>query len=139
MAVEKKESDSRNTKFHNDVKKIVEEEAKQLDVDPSVFNFDMSKIGDTNNFGTIVSNSGKALKIGGILERPPELYAGFMNYKQFRGVGERKVLMYSQPIPISEFISKINQPDAGEVLGLTSEQVEDYRKLINAADKSYTK
>lgn len=139
LAKQRTEKESSSTKIHNDITNTVKEQAEKLNLDPSVFNFDMESIGDTNNFGTIVSNSGTQVKIGGILEKTPQLYSGYMNYKQFRGVGQRKVMMYSQPIEVSEFIEKINQPDAGEELGLTDEQVEDYRKLINAADQSYGK
>lgn len=139
LAKKQTEREARNTKIHNEFTNTVREQAEKLNLDPSVFNFDMGTIGDTNHWGTIVSNTGVPVKVGGIFEMPPDQYAGYMNYKQFRGVGNRKVMMYSQPIQVSEFMEKINQPDAGQELGLTDEQVEDYRKLINAADQSYGK
>lgn len=139
QAKKKTEKEARSSKIHSEFTSTVREQAEKLNLDPSVFNFDLETIGDTNNFGTLVSNEGKALKMGGIFEKTPQLYSGYMNYKQFRGAGKNKVMMYSQPIPVSEFIEKINQPDAGEELDLTDEQVEDYRELINAADQSYGK
>lgn len=133
----KKEKRTQEMKgFQRDVKNIVDIAANEVGVDSSVFNFDVDTIGETNNFGTIVTSSGKPLKIGFPFELPPEKYTGFMNYKQFRGGNAgRRVLMYSQPIEISEFIKKINLPNAEEELGLTSELVEDYRKLINRANE----
>tara|TARA_B100000963_G_scaffold362013_1_gene402048 strand:- start:957 stop:2405 length:1449 start_codon:yes stop_codon:yes gene_type:complete len=126
----------RGKELHDKIEKAVSEEAGKMGINPSVFNFDQTKIGNTNNFGTLVSNSGKTVKLGGILEKPPEGYAGFMNYMQSRGVG-RTTPMYSQPIQISEFIQKINQPNAGSELGLTPEQVEEYKALINAVDQKF--
>ena len=69
LAKERTEKEARNSKIHSEFTNTVREQAEKLNLDPSVFNFDLETIGDTNNFGTLVSNEGKALKIGGIFEK----------------------------------------------------------------------
>ena len=112
--------------------------SKETGVSADVFNFDTKTIGDSNQLGTLISNEGKQVNIGGMFESPEDGYTGYMNYKQARG-GKNKKLLYSKPILISEFIQKINGPDAESELGLTSKQVKDYKKLINSTNSKSEK
>lgn len=128
----------KQTNFQNGVQDIVGLSSKETGVSADVFNFDTKTIGDSNQLGTLISNKGKQLNIGGFFESPPSSYAGYMNYKQMRG-GKNKKLLFSKPILISEFIQKINGPDAEGELGLTPKQVKDYKKLINSANSKSEK
>jgi hypothetical protein len=122
---------------HDEIKTIFEDTAKELNIDSSVFNFNTETMGDSDRLGTLITSKGGVIPFGGIFERVPEDYAGRMTYKQYRGGGKRKKLMYSSPIPIHEFYEKINSDDAADELGLRPEQVLQYRKLANAADEAF--
>lgn len=131
--------DTKRLDVQSKIKNLVESTAKTVGEDSGVFNFDPQTIGEFNRWGTLISTKGAVIPFGGIIESPPEGYAGYMNYKQFRGAGKRKKLLFSKPIAISEFIEKINSDDATDELDLTPEQVEQYKKIINAADEASKK
>jgi len=131
--------DTKRLGVQSKIKNLVESTAKTIGEDSGVFNFDPQTIGEFNRWGTLISTKGTVIPFGGIIESPPEGYAGYMNYKQFRGAGKRKKLLFSKPIAISEFIEKINSDDAADELDLTPEQVEQYKKIINAADEASKK
>lgn len=133
MEKEQKERKELKNNFQKGVQDMVKLSSKEVGVDADVFNFDTKTIGDSNQLGTLISNEGKQVNIGGMFKSPEDGYTGYMNYKQARG-GKNKKLLYSKPILISEFIQKINGPDAESELGLTSKQVKDYKKLINSAN-----
>ena len=138
VAKEKKELLSRKDNFQNGVQNLVDLASKETGVSADVFNFDAKTIGDSNQLGTLISNEGKQVNIGGMFKSPDDGYTGYMNYKQMRG-GKNKKLLFSKPILISEFIQKINGPDAEGELGLTSKQVKDYKKLINSTNSKSEK
>jgi hypothetical protein len=138
VAKEKKELLSRKDNFQNGVQNLVDLASKETGVSADVFNFDTKTIGDSNQLGTLISNKGKQVNIAGFFTSPDDGYTGYMNYKQMRG-GKNKKLLFSKPILISEFIQKINGPDAEGELGLTSKQVKDYKKLINSTNSKSEK
>ena len=138
VAREKEELLSKQDNFQNGVQNMVDLSSKETGVSANVFNFDIKTIGDSNQMGTLISNGGKQVNIGGLFTSPDDGYAGYMNYKQMRGLKNKK-LLFSKPILISEFIEKINGPDAEGELGLTSKQVKDYKKLINSANSKSDK
>ena len=138
VAKEKEELLSRKDNFQNGVQDLVDLASKETGVSADVFNFDTKTIGDSNQSGTLISNEGKQVNIGGMFKSPDDGYTGYMNYKQMRG-GKNKKLLFSKPILISEFIQKINGPDAEGELGLTSKQVKDYKKLINSTNSKSEK
>lgn len=131
----KAEKEERNA-VQAEINTIFEDTAKELNVDSSVFNFNTETMGDSDRLGTLITSKGGVIPFGGIFERIPEDYAGMMTYKQYRGGGNRKKLMYSSPIPIPEFYEKINSDDAADALGLRPEQVVQYRELFNAAEEA---
>lgn len=135
---EKSQRKELKNNYQRGVQDIVTLASKEVGVDSDVFNFDTKTIGDSNQLGTLISNEGSQVNIGGFFTSPEDGYTGYMNYKQMRG-GKNKKLLFSKPILISEFIQKINGPDAESELGLTSKQVKDYKKLINSANSKSEK